>query len=239
MFYTSGLRVIDGIRQDAVARGITRLCHFTPSRNLVHIASGSSGVLATKMLKASERSIYTQTDLRRFDGYENSVCCSIQYPNAWYLDKARLDEPLFKDWVILLIRPDYLWASGTMFCPRNASAGFGSQVGRGENAYKSLFVPSVVGAKGNLYLRSAKHLASCPTDEQAEVLVPDNIPLSDITGVAVRSESQAKNELARLELARAQPQDFRFVICETLFDKWQLSKCIRGGSAPLETVWNG
>src|SRR5262245_52156175 len=103
MLCTKGSRVIDGIRLDACARGINRLCHFTPSRNLVHIASGSTGLLATKMLKASERSVYTQTDLRRIDGYEHSVCCSIQYPNAWYLDKAQLDEPLFKDWVILLI----------------------------------------------------------------------------------------------------------------------------------------
>jgi len=109
------------ILEEAVQRGITRLCHFTPSRNLAHILSGGLGILATKHLKDDERALYNATDLARLDGHEDHICCSIEYPNAWYFDRAKDREPLFRDWVVLLINPRYLWEDGTKFCPRNAA----------------------------------------------------------------------------------------------------------------------
>jgi hypothetical protein len=77
------------IKKKVRQRGVTRLCHFTPSRNLIHIASGVTGILATKKLEAEERKLYTPTDLLRFDGHAGFISCSLEYPNAWYFDKAR------------------------------------------------------------------------------------------------------------------------------------------------------
>ena len=80
---------MNGIRERAHRWGITRLCHFTPARNLAHIASDSRGLLASRHLQGDETSIFNPTDKARLDGYTDHVCCSIQYPNAWYFRRAR------------------------------------------------------------------------------------------------------------------------------------------------------
>ncbi len=40
--------MIADIRASAHVRGITRLCHFTPSRNLMHIATDPNGLLVSR-----------------------------------------------------------------------------------------------------------------------------------------------------------------------------------------------
>ena len=229
--------MISAIRGEAVRRGITRLCHFTPSRNLAHIATGEEGILATKKLREKERSIFTQTDLERLDGHEDAISCSIEYPNAWYFDKARSRDVLFKDWVVLLIDPQYLWLPGTRFCPRNAASNHGRNVLEGEAGFLTLFENSVMGSGGQTFNRSPAHLLCCPTDDQAEVLIPDQIAKSDILAIGVTTETQAKNEIVRLQLMNVPTDDFRFIIVPELFEKRTLSQMIRSGKRPQETLW--
>lgn len=83
----------------ARSRGITRLCHFTRSVNLVHILV--MGEIRAK--DELERSVegYRFTDDRRLDGHHAHVSCSVEYPNSWYLDQARKRDPNFRDWVVL------------------------------------------------------------------------------------------------------------------------------------------
>ena len=119
---------MNAIREAATRRGITRLCHFTPSRNLVHIATDPSGLLASSHLKDNDKAVFNATDASRFDGFPDHVCCSIQYPNAWYFRRARGNERIFYDWVVLLVKSHHLWAPGCKFSPRNAAANFGSGV---------------------------------------------------------------------------------------------------------------
>ena len=57
--------MIDPIQAGAKRRGITRLCHFTPSRNLAHIAGDLRGILAAKYLQEDEKAIFNPTDLKR------------------------------------------------------------------------------------------------------------------------------------------------------------------------------
>jgi hypothetical protein len=92
------------IEVDAHSRGITRLCHFTQARNLAHIATNPDGLKSTKALRADQAACFTATDTKRIDGYTDYICCSVEYPNAWYLSKAAEQEALFKDWVIVLHR---------------------------------------------------------------------------------------------------------------------------------------
>ena len=229
--------MIREIKEEAERRGITRLCHFTPSRNLVHIASGKTGILATAHLAGDERSVFTPTDLERLDGHVGFISCSIEYPNAWYFDKARQTDVLFRDWVVLLIDPRYLWLEGTRFCSRNAAAGYGRYVGEGPKAFCNMFAASVEGAGGKTRCRTRERLACCPTDDQAEVLVPDGIALGDIVGVVVTSETQAKAEASRMRLAGGPVDAMRMRIGPVLFNKYDLSNHLRCGQRPVEVVW--
>jgi ssDNA thymidine ADP-ribosyltransferase DarT-like protein len=229
--------MIASIKKEVLHRGITRLCHFTPSRNLAHIASGDEGILATKYLEEDERRVFTKTDLERLDGHKGYLCCSIEYPNSWYFDKARLKDFLFKDWVVLFVEPKYLWLPGTRFCPRNAAANYGRGILEGEKGFLALFADSVSGAGGETFTRSSTHLSCCPTDDQAEVLIPDQIAKSDIVAIGVRTKTQAKNETTRLRLMNLLIDSFQFVIAPDLFDKLALSQLIRSGKRPPETLW--
>ena len=229
--------MIASIRHEATRRGITRLCHFTPSRNLVHIASGTEGILATKRLRESERRVFTPTDLARLDGHGGHISCSIEYPNAWYFDKARSKDILFKDWVVLFINPRYLWLPGARFCPRNAAANCGGSVLEGEKGFLALFANSVTGAGSRTFNRLTTHLPCCPTDDQAEVLIPDQIAKSDILAIAVKTETQAKNEASRFRLIGLPIGSFRLIIAPELFEKRSLSQLIRSGNRPQETPW--
>ncbi len=224
---------IASIRHEAKRRGITRLCHFTPSRNLGHIAEDPRGILASQYLREDEKAVFNPTDSERLDGHSNHVCCSIQYPNAWYFRIARIQERLFRDWVVVLIDAHYLWRTGTMFCPRNAAALRGRLIGEGPEAFQALFAPTVEGSASLPFTRAPNHPDFLPTDEQAEVLIPDQIETQDVVGIAVRDDSQAKREVAALKLLRREPPPI-LVIPQFFYDPNALSGLLRAGRVPRE-----
>ena len=224
------------IREKVTTRQITRLCHFTPSRNLLHIASDPNGILSTARLRTDEKAVFNATDIVRYDGFPDHVCCSIQYPNAWYFRTARNNENLFADWVVLFIKPDHLWAPGTKFSERNAAANRGTRVAEGGDAFDSMFRSEVPGAYGRVFNRTSNHPSWLPTDEQAEVLIPDRVAREDILGVAVADESQAKREISRLKLMRAViPPIF---VAPDFFRPDRLSTQLRRGTVPHETLFH-
>ena len=220
----------DWIRRDASRRGITRLCHFSPSRNLAHILSGRQGILASRHFNDDEAAIYNPTDKLRLDGYRDHVNCSIQYPNAWYFSTARQDETLFKDWVVILVDVRYLWQIGTNFCPINAASGHGQFVASGREAYERLFDGVIEGTY--TFRRGPAHPAFLPTDEQAEVLIPDRITIPDLLGVVVKDDDQAAREVAALRL---QSLDIpRLLVVPEFFNARELSDMLRSGGIPRE-----
>jgi len=229
----------DQITSEVNSRGISRICHFTSSRNFGQMVAGKTGVLATKKLEEDERTVYAPTDLMRLDGFTEHVCCSIEYPNVWYFDRARSAEVLFRDWVVLLIDPKYLSDPRTLFSPRNAAAARGNGVIGGYGGFVRLFGSSVQGAQGRDFTRNPLHLPCCPTDDQAEVLVPDVIELKDILGIAVSSKDQAQNEMVRLELLgipESEIRSLRFVLVPEFWQKHQLSGLLRSGRRPAEPM---
>ena len=82
------------------------------------------------------------------------------------------------------------------------------------------------------YQRGPNHPSFLPTDEQAEVLVPDLILHNDVQGIAVRSRTQAANEIARMEQLDVDLP--RVVVVPEFFDAYQLSGMLRKGSIPEE-----
>jgi hypothetical protein len=222
--------MIVSIQTSVMRRGITRLCHFTPSHNLGHIAEDRVGILASKHLREDEKAVFNPTDSERLDGYLDYVCCSIQYPNAWYFKKARDRESLFRDWVILLLKPYYLWYAGAKFCPRNAAVEHGRLVDEGAEAFEELFADTVEGT--HTYRRDHRHPAFLPTDEQAEVLIPDHIRRGDVIGIAVYDDEQAQREVARLKLLGQSLSPI--LIVPEFFDPNKLSQLLRAGRVPTE-----
>ena len=228
------------IRQASSQRGISRLCHLTPFRNLVHIANGD-GLLSTKQLDDYDRGTFNKQDLARLDGRPDHISCSIEYPNAWYLRQRRRNAagaaPLFPDWVCLTFNPHHLWAETTLLCPRNAASEGGRLIGTGIEAFESLYEPSVQGA-GNQVFTRGKLPPACPTDEQAEVLVHRHVPLTDIQHVLVANEAQAKRTFLALRQLDLDDDLFRFRICPEVFDARKLSGLLRSGTRPAEADWD-
>jgi hypothetical protein len=201
----------------------------------MHIATDPRGILATKRLRDDERAVYNPTDLARYDGQPGHVCCSIQYPNAWYFRKARSGERIFTDWVVLLLRPDCLLRQNVKFCTRNAAAGGGQFLAEGLDAFNGMFAATVSGSK--IYSRSPLHPSNVPTDQQAEVMIPDSIDPSDIIGIVVQDSPQARRELVRLETLNAKAPA-TYIIPE-FFDPYSLNQAIRSGRLPDELLFEG
>lgn len=230
--------VAERIRAAVERRKITRLCHLTPFRNLLHIASGK-GLLSVSDLNADERAVFDQQDLARYDGRPEHISCSIEYPNVWYLRQRQRSatplQKLFPDWVCLLIDPRYLWHAGTEFCPRNAAAGHGTHLKPGYDAFSSLFADTVSGAGGSDRGRDEK-LDSCPTDDQAEVMVHKHIPLVHANRIIVADEAQANRVFAGLKLAKSPVEGLEFFIAPDFFET-RLSDVLRRGERPIEIPW--
>ena len=222
------------IQQECRDRRITRLCHFTQSRNLPHIFGDSYGLYSTRTLK-NQKMPHNPTDTNRYDGRDDLVCCSLEYPNTFYFIKVRSSDPLFKDWAVLLIDRSYLWHSETHFCPCNAARDRGGYIQKGIKGFRSLFKNI---SPGRNISRSPSHLPSAPTDIQAEVLVKDPINLEVITGIAVQTKEQAQREVCRLNL-QGISMDKPIYIIPDFFDREKLSRLIRRGSRAKEKLYGG
>jgi hypothetical protein len=222
----------------AASRGATRLCHFTPALNLPHMLRDGE-IRPTSAMTADARACFNATDLLRLDGHPGSVCCSIQYPNGFYLARARQSGRLqhFPDWIVLLLPLALMDREGALFSPRNAAAGSGAYLQSGEAALDRCYAPAVAGTGGNTFTRGPNHLPGCPTDQQAEVLVPGAIPIGEVQGIVVASPSQARAELSRLRAAGLSIGDIPLIVSPTFFDRNMLSTSIRGGSRPVELLW--
>lgn len=222
----------------AASLGVTRLCHLTPFRNLLHIASGA-GVRSVADLNADERSAFTQQDLERFDNHPDHISCSVQYPNVWYLrQKLRsltTDQLFFPDWVCLFITPDNLDRPGVLSCHRNAAAAGGALLKPGLDAFKAMYDDPVNGSRGPI--GRGRKPASCPTDDQAEVMIPKFIPLAHCSHIAVRSEEQALRIYGALDLVGAPVAQLSWTIAADLFETAS-SGTLRAGGFPTERRWS-
>lgn len=223
----------DAIESECARRGVARLCHFTQARTLFKIAQGKAGILSSKELAENSGDIYKPTDSERYDGLKDHVCCSIQFPNAYYLRQARAKDPIFRDWVVLFINPRYLWQPGTKFSPVNAAKGRGAFIGSGKTAFLGLFAVRV---NGSDFSRSPIHRNDSPTDVQAEVLVPDRIDVTDITGVCFETVEQARNATACLEIGGVAARLPPVAVCPQLFDPNAVRSIVRDGVRCVETI---
>ena len=222
--------------QGAVAqRGITRLCHFTASRSLGHIMTDPQGILATKHLQDDSKKVLNPSDPLRLDNHPDHVCCTIEYPNAFFFRTARSRAPTyFPDWAVLFIKPHHLWASGTLFFSINAATA-GSKGREGFDGFNGMFAQSVTGKRTRS--RTNNQPEFLPTDIQAEVLIPDRIAREDLLGIGVADESQARREIASLKLLNVPIP--RIWVSEALFGQKQILEMLNSGNRPDEQEYTG
>lgn len=220
------------IKFDAERRGIRRLCHFTSSANFLHVLQ--SGLLKDRAtLDREENKVVNPTDELRLDGHREAICCSVEYPNSYYLDTAAKKELIFEGWIILLLNPELLWKPGTLFCQKNAAAANGSLIREGLQGYLSMYPQSARG-----FSRKATHLPAVPTDLQAEVLVPGPIPFTAVTGIVMKSNEQAETELARWDTLSIPRPQIPILISPDFFNKTNLRDRIWRGEQPLEVAYD-
>jgi ssDNA thymidine ADP-ribosyltransferase DarT-like protein len=231
---------VEEIRLEATRRGITRLCHFTPLRNLVHIATSSDGLLATAQLDVVERREFNAQDRDRLDGYPNHISCSIQYPNAYYVQTKRRDargeERLFPRWVCLFVAPHHLWRPDTLLCPHNAAGRRGANVAGGVQTFVAMFAGEVLAPHATWIRR--QHPECYPTDAQAEVLIHRQVPLLDIIGVAVEDSEQAADTYAVLRQLDAPIGEMTFIVAPDFYAPAQLAAQLARGRLPVESAWH-
>ncbi|WP_426621983.1 DarT ssDNA thymidine ADP-ribosyltransferase family protein [Microbacterium sp. As-52] len=204
-------------------RGITRVTHFTNSRNFPGILQ-TGEILPTATL--IERGIsHNITDPERYDGLLSHVCCNVEYPNAYYFSKAarRPNHTNFSDWMLLLIDPSILTAPGVLFAPANAAKLSGTTLADGVTGLSNQYAQSVNG-----YARQPKHLLACPTDVQAEVLVPNGIPLSLVRAIVVPSAAAVTREFSRLAVLGHDPYVFDWFQSESMFQGPKVRNAVHG-----------
>ncbi|MDR1193953.1 MAG: DUF4433 domain-containing protein [Peptococcaceae bacterium] len=212
------------------ARGVSRLCHFTTLRSLTHILSSGDGVLATGSIRSDTKNVI---DKARYDGELDYVCCSVEYPNSWFLKNATINntDKVFRDWLVLYINLDILNLREAKFCPCNASIGRGRHITDDVNA---LFADPVCCKKK--FCREPNMLSCCPTDGQAEILIKSNIPRDCVTGIAVGTEEIGRQiySIIKTYCIRQIPL---YAAPDVLTSSW--SGMIRSGQKPSETnlVW--
>nr|WP_297935114.1 DarT ssDNA thymidine ADP-ribosyltransferase family protein [uncultured Lachnoclostridium sp.] len=216
------------IQNDISSRKITRLCHFVHTNKLLHILNSSEGIKAVDFI---DEDVLVQNDKERYDGKTKYVNCSIQYPNYWYYKRVKDNNPLFKDWAIIFIDPIVMTWDTTMFCPVNAATARGKYIESGYDGFRKIYEDSIPEAKYPR-ARTPRMLRNAPTDDQAEVLVFQNIPREYITGIALDSEKNAKLKGAEWKLLNDVPQFDIYVSPELFSDV--TSRKIRNGEAPLE-----
>ncbi len=216
-------------------RGINRVCHFTQSRKLPHIFGELNGLLSTSLLRQNYTDLLDQNDLHRYDNRDDYICCSIEYPNTWFLNRIRDNNPNFTDWVILYINPIVITWSTTLFSPRNAASDHGANIMGGYNGFVRLYQRSVTGARGYTFTRQATMLPASPTDDQAEILVYEYIPVNLIEGIVSPTMEQAQLEMKRLSILGNVPQVSWYVSSQIFNGEW--SRQIRLGLRPDETLY--
>jgi hypothetical protein len=181
---------------------------------------------------AASGAAFKQNDKLRLDGGLSEVCCSIEYPNTWYLDRVRADDPNFLDWVILSLDLALLDKPDVRFFPYNASRGSGRGGRTGVEGFAQLFEATVEGQQ--TWRRLPGHPDWWPTDDQAEVQIPGPISISHVQAVIFSSEHQLTSELARHALLNPVYPLPPAIVAPTIFDKRALSTTVRRGGRPAE-----
>lgn len=173
----------------AVARGITRIVHFTRIPGLVGILA-SSAVKARGDLMRDTRLRYVAEgnapDRSRDVLWHDYVNLSVTTINRRMFQYSKREHP-DDEWVILEFGPEILGDAGVVFCTTNNAYEVAHRCG-GLQGFEQMFAEIVPwGHYGDVHFRY--HFEPTrTTDPQAEVLYPFELPLDHLHTITVRDE---------------------------------------------------
>ncbi|EKB57401.1 DarT ssDNA thymidine ADP-ribosyltransferase family protein [Bergeyella zoohelcum] len=206
-------------------RGIEYLIHFTPTINLLSIYEQgkllSRALLEQFDIEQTDIFDYVEfTDEIRFDDKKNYINLSIQYPNSFLFNRfqQKTINMIHIRWCVIKINPKYIYHQDTLFSVTNAANSHNKkQIGiTGDiEKFKKMFdeqIQVVTSYNSRVVSRNGL-LTKYPTDEQAEVLVKNEIPISDFLQICFRNE----NELNSTKAALSGFNTENFIVDESLF----------------------
>jgi len=205
-------------------RGIEHLIHFTPTINLLSIFE--QGKLLSRALL--EKFDVDQTDIFdyieftddiRFDD-KSFINLSVQHPNSFLLNRFRekTKNDVHINWCVLKIDKKYIYQTDTLFSVTNAANSHNKRtvrVTRDIVKFQMMFVNSlqIVTSYDTRTISRNGLKTKYPTDEQAEVLIKNEISISDILQVCFKDEK----DLAAAKAALSDYKTSNFVVDATLF----------------------
>ena len=173
----------------AECRGITQVVHFTTVK-------GAIGILASNAVKSHLRlpkdkyieHVYIPNSLNRKDKlWLDYVNLSVERINEWmfqHSERWHADEN--NPWVVLSFHPRILAHPGVVFTTTN-NIYPACMRAEGLTGFLRMFCNLVEGRYGTLHDRKNK-LDAWPTDRQAEVLYPGELPCVDLQRIDVQME---------------------------------------------------
>jgi len=207
-------------------RDIQYLIHFTPTINLLSMYE-QKNIISRALLEsldAYQFDIFDYvefTDEIRFDD-KSYINLSIQHPNSYLFSRFRnkTSEDMYITWCVLKINPKYIYLKDTLFSVTNAANGHNRRnvgVTGDIEKFRMLFSPSVhvITSYNSRTVTRGGLLSKYPTDEQAEVLVRDNISVSDILQVCFKDE----NDLASGKAALSGYDTSNFIVDSSIFSQ--------------------
>lgn len=210
--------------REILDRRIEHLIHFTPTINLLSIFEQgkllSRALLEQFDIEQTDIFDYIEfTDDIRFDD-KSFINLSVQHPNSFLFNRFRekTKDNVHINWCVLKIDKKYIYQTDTLFSITNAANSHNKRNVRltGDiNKFQMMFANSIqVVTSYNSRTISRNTLKSkYPTDEQAEVLVKNEILISDILQVCFKDEK----DLAAGKAALSDYNTSNFVVDATLF----------------------
>jgi len=210
--------------QELINRGIEYLIHFTPTINLLSIYEMKK-VMSRKLLEeldVDQTDIFDYvefTDDIRFDD-KSYINLSVQHPNSFLFSRFRQKTAIHThiNWCVLKIDKKYIYEKNTLFSVTNAANGHNKRnvgVTGDLDKFKRLFDNSinvVTSYNTRTILRNILK-DKYPTDEQAEVLVKNEIPIAAIIEVCFKDA----NDLAAGKAALSAYNTSNFIVDASLF----------------------
>lgn len=216
-------------------RGVTRLIHFTKSKNVPLMLGPNEigeapGILANNFIRNTN---FDPNDTQRFDGCTEHICTSITLPNIFLLNKFKRDvnssynqAEQFGEYVMLEIDPRVINRSDrNRCCEKNAATQRGRFI-KEVNAFnlENCFANNIL---------SPNNVAD---NLQAELLIYHDIPVEDIKGLIYPSKDQAQAEKLRLQMSGVplSKQQIAIKYAPELFDVNHVKGIAQGSEPDIE-----
>lgn len=168
-------------------RGITDIVHFTTIKGALGVLA--SGALQSRAIlpeaKYLEHVYRPNADFRKDAAWLGYVNLSVSRINDWMFDSSvrwHCDEDV--SWVVLAFGPAILGHPGVVFTTTN-NIYPRCRRAEGLDGFNSLFADTVLGKYDEVHDRAGK-LDCWPTDRQAEVLYPRELPCRHLRRIDVQ-----------------------------------------------------